>query len=333
MPKLWGWWTRHKLQILERYLQAFAQASSSVSERIYLDLFAGWPENVSRETDEQILGSVHRALRVNPPFTRLCLFEVDRKAQRLAAAITKAYPNRSGIKVYPGDCNLQVARALADLKPVRWAPTFAFIDQFDSEVHWSTLEQIASFRRGKTKAELWILFATGQYPRGLNIHGTEMNAAYGKTLTKMIGTTQWADIAEARRRGLLSAPEAREEWVNLMRWRLQHDLGYRASYAFTMKNTNGNDIYDMIYATDHPVGDKVMRHLYGKALSEHEEMRRHALALRRDQRREKSTGIIPLFPVTTDMLKDTPVEPESIYDPDPPHAPYHLPKESGDGSK
>ncbi len=171
MAKLWGWWTRHKLQILEDYLQAFAQATKSVEERIYLDLFAGWPENVSRETDEQILGSVHRALRTRPPFTRLCLLEMDGKAQRLDAAIHKAYPARHGIRVYPGDCNGQVSQALADLKQVSWAPTFAFIDQFDPEVHWSTLEQIASFRRGKTKAEMWILFASGQYPRGLNGDG------------------------------------------------------------------------------------------------------------------------------------------------------------------
>lgn len=39
-----------------------------------------------------------------------------------------------------GDFNIRVSQALADLNEVRWAPTFAFIGQFDSEVHWSTLE-------------------------------------------------------------------------------------------------------------------------------------------------------------------------------------------------
>ena len=73
-PKPWGWWTRHKLQILGDYLEAFAIASTRAPERIYLDLFAGWPTNVSRETQEEILGSVHRALGVRPPFTRVCLF-------------------------------------------------------------------------------------------------------------------------------------------------------------------------------------------------------------------------------------------------------------------
>jgi three-Cys-motif partner protein len=326
MARLWGWWTRHKLQILEDYLQAFVTASSSVDERIYLDLFAGWPKNVSRETDEEILGSVHRALRVRPPFTRLCLFEMDGKAQQLEKAIQAAYPARSGVKVFPGDCNTQVARALAGLHEVCWAPTFAFIDQFDSEIQWSTLEQIARFRRGKSKAEMWILFATGQYPRGLNIHGVEINAAYGETLTKMLGTEEWTDLAEARRRGILDPAAARAEWVNLMRWRLQHVLGYAESHAFTMKNMNGNDIYDMIFASDHPVGDRIMRHLYGKALSEHEAMRQHALALRREKRREKEAGATALFPITSGMVKPPQIAAEKVYVPEPPHEPFRLPR-------
>lgn len=306
-----------------RTISRHSQRRRRPSTRHLPDLFAGWPENISRETDEQILGSVHRALRATPPFTRLCLFEVDGKAQRIEAAIQKAYPGRKGIGVYPGDCNVQVARALADLKEVSWAPTFAFIDQFDSEVEWSTLEQIASFRRRKTKAEMWILFATGQYPRGLNIHGDELNASYGDTLTRMLGTEEWVEITEARRRGILDAATARAEWVNLMRWRLERTLGYAASHAFTMKNTNGNDIYDMIFTTDHRVGDKIMRHLYGAALSRHEAMRQHALALRRDRRREDA-GTRPLFPVTPGMIKPSPVAADQVYVHEPPHEPYRL---------
>jgi three-Cys-motif partner protein len=133
-PKPWGWWTRHKLQILGEYLQAFATASNSLDQRIYLDLFAGWPENISRETGEKILGSVHRALSTDPPFTKVCMFELPAKAEELDRALRRAYPDRQGIKIYPGDCNDTVAQALADLRSVNWAPTFAFIDQFDSEV-------------------------------------------------------------------------------------------------------------------------------------------------------------------------------------------------------
>lgn len=324
--RLWGWWTVHKLQILQEYLQAFATTTKHRSvERIYLDLFAGWPKNHSRETDEEILGSVHRALRVEPPFTRVALFEVEGKAALLEQAVRAAYPGRTGLTVYAGDCNEQVAHALTDLSSVNWAPTFAFIDQFDSEVHWSTLERISQFRQGKTKAEMWLLFAAAQYPRGLNVHGVELNAAYGDTLTRMLGTDEWTHIAEGRRQHILEPAAARAEWVNLMRWRLERVLGYAESHAFTMKNTNGTDIYDMIFVSDHPVGEKIMRHLYGKAMTEHEEMRQQALALRRHRRQESSERHPPLFAIDHDMVRSAKVVPARIYESEPPHDPYRLP--------
>ena len=324
--KPWGWWTRHKLQILSDYLQAFATASNSLNERIYLDLFAGSPRNVSRETGEPILGSIHRALDVNPPFTRICLFELESRARDLAAHVRQTYPGRRGIRVYPGDCNVTISQALNDLRrdKVEWAPTFAFVDQFDSEVRWDTLEKIARFRRGKTKAEMWILFATGFYPRGLNLHGNEMNAAYAQTVTDMLGSQEWIPIAEARRRGIIDAATARAEWVNLMRWRLQTQLGYKKSYSFTMKNTGGQDLYDMIFVSDSDAGDRIMRHLYGAAASQHESMRQHALNLRREKRL-KEQGIDALFDIAPGMASHAMIEPAKLYQPEPPRKPYELP--------
>lgn len=322
-PTAWGWWTGHKLQILDAYLQAFATASKRVHERIYLDLFAGAPKNVSRETDEPILGSVHRALGVTPPFTKVCLFEMPEVARQLEAEIRRTYPGRPGIRVYQGDCNDNIAVALTDLRPVNYAPTFAFIDQFDAEVQWATLRQISQFRQGKTKAEMWILFATGFYPRGLNIHGQVMNARYGDEVTAMLGSEEWVAVAEARRRGLLDAPAARAEWVNLMRWRLERDLGYRKSYSFTMKNTGGQDLYDMIFVTDHDAGDRIMRHLYDTAAAQQPSMRQHALALRRDKRLSEQ-GVDALFPISPQMV--APAGSQQLYQPEAPREPYRLPQ-------
>ncbi|GAA0494547.1 hypothetical protein Ade02nite_20110 [Paractinoplanes deccanensis] len=320
--KKWGWWTRHKLQILQDYLTEFVKASKRADERIYLDLFAGWPENQSRETNELILGSARRAIEVEPPFTRIGLFELEPKARRLEQAIRQAYPNRSGVKVFPGDCNTTVPAALHQLQPISWAPTFAFVDQFDSEIKWSTLQQIASFRPAKyTKAEMWILFATGMYPRGLNLHGEGMNARYGDTITEMLGSEEWIPIAQDTRTGDLSPAEARDEWVNLFRWRLENDLGYQHTYGFTMKNTGGQEIYDMVFATDHRAGNKIMSHLYGKAAGEHEDMRRHALALRRDER-ARDKGIATLFDVGPRMVTGSRIANSRIYQPEPARPPY-----------
>jgi three-Cys-motif partner protein len=327
MAKSWGWWTRHKLDILGNYLQAFATASSSVAERIYLDLFAGWPENVSRETNERIPGSVHRALATDPPFTRVCLFELPAKAQQLKAALGTTYPGRDEVRVYPGDCNTTIEQAVAELSAarVRWAPTFAFIDQFDTEVHWSTLEQIAAFKdQRRTKAEMWILFGTSFYGRGLQLQQELLDAKYAEGLSLMFGSEQWRPIAEGRRRGLLGPERWRAEIVNLMRWRLQTELGYSESRSLTIRNTNGNELYDMIFVTDHLAGDKIMSWLYGRSPAQQEAMRLHALTLRRDKRRG-ADGQDTLFDVGPELFVPAGDGYEQALVQEPPHEPYRLP--------
>ncbi len=45
MARYWGFWTRGKLDLLRRYLDAFTTAAKSQREIIYLDLFGGQPDN------------------------------------------------------------------------------------------------------------------------------------------------------------------------------------------------------------------------------------------------------------------------------------------------
>ncbi len=97
-----------------------------------------------------------------------------------------------------------------------------------------------------------------------------------------------------------------------------------------MKNTNGKDLYDMIFVSDHPVGDRVMRHLYGKALAEHESMRRDALALRRAKREDakrRAVGEEGLFELdlTSVRAPKQDLPDDRIYVPEPPREPYRLP--------
>ena len=78
MARYWGFWTRGKLELLRRYLDAFTTASKGVEERIYLDVFGGQPENRDRLTDELLDGSARIALSTaNPTFTRLRFFELE----------------------------------------------------------------------------------------------------------------------------------------------------------------------------------------------------------------------------------------------------------------
>lgn len=303
MARDWGWWTEQKLDILSDYLAAFTKASKRAGTTVYLDLFAGQPENVSRERSSHVIrGSARRALDTVPPFTVLRFFELSSNAAALDRTLRAEYPNRN-FRVIPGNCNDTIDQVLHELKPLNWAPTFAFLDQQSTEVRWTTLERLASHKRaGKPKVELWLLCASGLLPRGLKLRQAAVDDKVVERMNLMFGSTEWHDALRATRDGYLSGAQFCDELTNLMRWRLERTLGYKSTRVFKIRNTAGREIFDMIFATDHAVGDKIMKAVYSKAMSRQEVLRVRAQQQRKQTREEKS-GLIGLFDVD-DVMPD-----------------------------
>lgn len=276
--RTWGYWTRGKLDILRRYLDAFTTTTKNkASERIYIDAVAGQVENVDRLTGEAIDGSARIALSVDdPPFTRLHFFETAERAPKLNAVLREEFPGRA-FEVHGGDCNVLIPGVLATLGSLAWAPTFAFVDPNGMEAAWSTLAALAKFRRHqKTKVELWLLFAAPQFARLLRVDGAEIRPEDISAIDRIYGTADWRHIYDARLAGDMEPGEARDEYVNLMRWRLEHDLGYRWTHPLEVRNEHGGLIYFMVFATDHRVGTKIMSDLYAGAAAEFPAMRQDA---------------------------------------------------------
>ena len=295
----WGYWTRAKLAILNDYLPAFLQASSGKSdEYVYLDAFAGEGRGVDRLTGEEFQGSSRialeaTALRADVRFTRLRYFEQESKARELQARFETEYPNRD-VKVYGGDCNVQIPKALAELGHLRWAPTFAFVDPDGMEFEWHTLEALAAHKRGyrgasstkrEYKVELWLLFPTQGIVRTLALDAAKVRPEDEDRATALFGTDAWRAIYARRVDGKLSAKDAKEEYVNLMRWRLSEDLGYNRTHPLELKNTRGGTIYHMLFATDNDAGDKIMAEIYAKTAGQMPAMLQEA----RDRQRGQAT--------------------------------------------
>ncbi|MEY2435804.1 MAG: hypothetical protein QOF97_640 [Acidimicrobiaceae bacterium] len=321
MARYWGFWTRGKLDLLRRYLDAFTTASKTLDERVYLDLFGGQPANRERVTEADLDGSAKIALATNDPaFSRLRFCELEPYASRLRTALTAEHAGRD-FKVVSGDCNSTIRGVLAELAPVNWAPAFAFVDPQGPDIHWSTIEALAGFKKPTTtKTEIWLLLAAGMFIRNLPVDGSVRDENALK-LTQMYGTEQWTAIYRARVAGDLTPAEAREEYVNLMRWRLQEVLGYQWTHPLEIFNERGHSIYHMIFATDHEVGNRIMTSLYNRAANEFPAMR-HAARQRRARLAEEAAGVQSLFgddPVDA----STPVAGnERLYAYSPPWLPY-----------
>lgn len=304
--------------MLADYLPAFTRASQRVETTIYLDLFAGDIRNLSRTTGEEISGSPKVALETTPHFGKVHLFELPPYAQRLDADLRRDFADRD-FTVWPGDCNVSIDAALASLAPYRWAPTFAFVDQYAAEVQWATLEKLAAFKKGsRYKAELWMLFAHSMLPRGLASEDHAAVERFTGRIDAMYGSHDWFDAYADRRAGALSAGDLRAELSNLMRWRLEQVLGYGTTHSFEMRNTTGQAIYTMIFATDNDAGNKIMSHIYRRAAGRQPQMLAQARA-KKEQEREEAAGIIGLFePLPRCAPRGTQVG----YEHQPPTAPY-----------
>jgi three-Cys-motif partner protein len=261
--------------MLADYLARFATASKGQSERVYLDAFAGEGSGLDRLTGEAFPGSARIALEAgeDTAFTHFRYFEKGQRASDLEAQLRRDYPHRD-IKVYEGDCNATILNALNELKSLNWAPTFAFLDPDGMELAWDTLRALADHKRGyrsststkpEYKVELWMLFPTSGIVRTLALEEEKVSDADIARATRLFGTEEWKPIHKLRLAKEVSAAEAREEYVNLMRWRLERVLGYRYAHPFELKNTKGSTLYHMIFATDNDAGTRIMAAIYANA--------------------------------------------------------------------
>lgn len=284
----WSYWSRNKLEILQGYMPAFNQAAKNKSpERIYIDLMAGEPTNFDKHTKQQFDGSARLALACQPGFTRFAFGEMPAKAAQLKADLDARHPG-ARFKVYSGDCNAQIQTMLTDLGDVRWAPTFAFLDQQAAELHWETMCALAAFRKAKYKAEQWILWSPAMIVKGATGTNKEKFAA---RVDRLYGSGDWRKILSARFNSeQIGASEFRAEMVNLLRWQFEKQLGYAHTIRIPMKMTNGTDLYDMVFATDHEAGLKIMSYLYRKAAEREPKMKEEAL--------QAQSGQATLFDVT-----------------------------------
>jgi hypothetical protein len=193
-----------------------------------------------------------------------------------------------------GDSNATIDIGLGQVSDLQWAPTFAFIDPKGLDVAWTTLERLANWRKGKTKVELWILLPEPAMERVLGLKGVRgLNTA--SQMTSLYGCQDWIAIHERRHNDELTADQTRAEYVNLLRWRLQTELGYKITHPLTLTNATGSPVYTMVFATDHRVGGEIMESIYSHAhVHEIPELRRLALT-HREKSKEEAVGILSLF--------------------------------------
>lgn len=203
-----GIWTLLKLETLERYLTAYTTAlSRQPFDLLYIDAFAGSGRCDVTDGDDVIAtdGSAVRALRTEPPFTKLIF--IEQNPHHVAALERlKADTAHRSIEVIQGDANDVLSRIC---RSGNWRKNRAvvFLDPFGMKVDWATLAAVADTRA----IDVWyltplsgILRQAARDPRGLD-------EAKTSRLTRMLGTIAWrSDWYRQKPQGSLFGDEGEE---------------------------------------------------------------------------------------------------------------------------
>jgi hypothetical protein len=94
--------------------------------------------------------------------------------------------------------------------------------------------------------------------RNLALDDRKLLPGHVAKATSLFGSDAWERIYQARKAQQIDGQEARERYVNLYRWQLERDLGYRRAHPIEVKNNRDRPIYHLIFATDSDPGDKIM---------------------------------------------------------------------------
>ncbi len=139
-----GAWTKEKLDILQRYLNAYTTALKKQPFQLwYIDAFAGTGDvqlRASEEgTEDFLAGSARRALEVRDrPFDRLVFVEKNQSRCDQLEQLGAEYPQR-GVQVENAEANSY----LKGLRPVHNVRGVLFLDPFATEVAMTTLAHVA----------------------------------------------------------------------------------------------------------------------------------------------------------------------------------------------
>jgi three-Cys-motif partner protein len=165
-----GPWAQEKLDCLGKYLTEYTKIMRNQTwcrGYYYIDAFAGAgiaplraysasEPNAGQlaftnlESEEEItqyvLGSPHVALGIDHPFTEYFFIDLSNSNTDNLHSLENKYGDSRNINVRTGDANNAVRQIIDDLGLLTRKDQrgFVFLDPFGMQVHWETIEYIAS---------------------------------------------------------------------------------------------------------------------------------------------------------------------------------------------
>lgn len=257
-----GGWAREKLAFLDDFGPVALKATERISQRVYVDLFAGPGRNVDRISRTEFEGSPIRALRMRNgglTFTHAVLVNYHPKdhaalierAERLYRAGEGQVP-WANIRVINADANAVVEGIMAGIPT--WAYVFVFAD-IEGTKHWpwSSVETLK--RGGHRRVDLYALFPLEMAIMRLLAYEAKHRHRFNEQLTAYFGTDEWKRLA-GRRITSSQSSELRNALTELYRQRLQQHWRHTGQVLDVPRRGDQN-LYRMLFASNNDAGKRI----------------------------------------------------------------------------
>ncbi len=257
-----GPWTQKKLEILERYLDAYTTALKNQPFKLmYIDAFAGTGYVESQQDQDAdveyfIRGSAAIAANIDDKqFDKLIFIEKDQSRCLELENLKQAHSNRD-IQIENSDANEYLTNLQQDWQ--NWRGVL-FLDPFATQVQWSTIETIASFNALDT----WLLFPTFAVARMLpnSRQPDDIIKGWADRLTIVFGDESWRNLYKEPEQMRLfgNAGHVRDPGVDglisIYKGNLERLFGNRfLKESRTLKNSNNSALFEFLFCVGHPKG-------------------------------------------------------------------------------
>jgi three-Cys-motif partner protein len=271
-----GHWTKTKLDILRKYLEAYTKILSKTPYKFaYIDAFAGtgsiegekdfrkikklFPEYPELYRKSSIGGSAQIALDVTPHFQKFIFVEAKKSHAQALRQLREKYP-KFNIEIINADANDYLIDLCENRK---WNNSRAvlFLDPYGMQVQWKTYEAIA-----KTKAiDLWILFPLGIAINRLLKKDGKIDEVNKIKLDEIFGTKAWYDkFYQKSNSKTLFGPEDEMKknigFENISKFfieRLEDIFPYVVDIPKNLYNSKNNPIFILCFAASNPDAGKL----------------------------------------------------------------------------
>lgn len=185
---------------------------------------------------------LHRPLRwpragPEAPFTDILLCELDAAS---AAALQQRLKGDARVRVFEGDCNVEIDRLAAAIPP--HGLNLALIDPFGiTPLHFETLAKLARFER----MDILLHFPTSDLARNLR--------QYEERVTRFLGTDGWKERVTGPKDVLKLLAVLRDQLL---------PFGYQKAevrYEPLLKNTRNAPLYHLVLVAKHGLAEKIWR--------------------------------------------------------------------------